>query len=146
MNHNEIREISSTDLPVLYQIEQEQLFPWSKQLLQDCLQPHYQNWVLTKNKEIIGFVITKIILDECELINIIIKSSKRQKGYGKMLLQHVIDHAVTNRIRKIFLEVRSSNQPAIALYKKLGFKSIHVRKNYYPTKEGREDAVIMIKE
>jgi [ribosomal protein S18]-alanine N-acetyltransferase len=143
---SKIREISLTDVPVLLQIEQEQLFPWTKQLLQDCLQPSYQNWVLLQHNKIIGFVISKIILDECELLNIAITAAQRRKGHGQMLLQHVIDHAITKYVRKIFLEVRSSNQSAIALYKKMGFIKINERKNYYPAKEGREDAVIMIKE
>ena len=52
----------------------------------------------------------------------------------------------TNKIKKWFLEVRRSNDPAVALYKKFGFKAVGTRKNYYKTPTGREDALIMVKE
>jgi ribosomal-protein-alanine N-acetyltransferase len=47
--------------------------------------------------------------------------------------------------KKIFLEVRVSNSPAIELYNKTGFKRVSIRKNYYRLPDGREDALVMSK-
>ena len=62
---------------------------------------------------------------------------------GNQLVNYLLDLARWKKIRMAFLEVRVSNQAAYKLYTKLGFDEIGVRKNYYPSPAGREDALIL---
>ena len=55
----------------------------------------------------------------------------------------MIEDLTAKGIATLWLEVRASNSPAIALYESLGFNEVTVRKNYYPAAQGKEDAVIM---
>ena len=69
----------------------------------------------------------------------------RRRGLGKFLLTNTLDEAKQAGIENVFLEVRPSNNAAIMLYEQLGFNQIGTRKDYYPAKSGREDAVILAK-
>jgi ribosomal-protein-alanine N-acetyltransferase len=60
-----------------------------------------------------------------------------------MLLDNVQQQAIAKKANTIFLELRATNQRALALYQMAGFNEIGLRKNYYPAAQGKEDAVIM---
>ncbi len=62
---------------------------------------------------------------------------------GRELLEHVIDEVEKRGVVTLWLEVRASNAAAIALYESVGFNEATIRRNYYPTVDGREDAIIM---
>ncbi len=62
---------------------------------------------------------------------------------GRALLEHVIDEVEKLGVVTLWLEVRASNVAAIALYESVGFNEATIRRNYYPTADGREDAIIM---
>ena len=64
-------------------------------------------------------------------------------GWGRELLEHLTRELETRDVFTLWLEVRASNVAAIALYESLGFNEATIRRNYYPTAEGREDAIIM---
>ena len=59
------------------------------------------------------------------------------------MMESLIEEARDRKITSVFLEVRPSNSAAIALYRKLGFNELGIRKDYYPAKEGREDALML---
>lgn len=82
-----------------------------------------------------------IAVDEGQITNIAVHPDHRGQGYGLAVTQALIKHAKASRLANITLEVRASNTPAIALYRKLGFAEVGRRKNFYtrPT----EDALIM---
>ena len=65
------------------------------------------------------------------------------KGLGRYMMQYLISQANNAQIKQLFLEVRKSNLVAISLYKSLDFYRIGIRKNYYRTPSGREDAIVM---
>jgi len=65
------------------------------------------------------------------------------RGLGRALLEHLIDELEKRGVATLWLEVRASNAAAIALYESLGFNEATIRRNYYPTTDGREDAIIM---
>ena len=70
----------------------------------------------------------------------------RQKGHGKLLVQHLENILKTNDVKSLFIEVAVSNQAALALYASCGFEKAGARKNYYERGDGgREDALIMRK-
>ncbi len=80
---------------------------------------------------------------EFEILNIATDKEHRKKGYAQALLRHIINIASTKYAEIVFLEVKISNIPAINLYKQENFKQIAIRKNYYETEKGKEDAIIM---
>ncbi len=99
-------------------------------------------YVYKENDEIIGYLSLRKEIDEAEIDEIVIKNTKRHKGYGYMLLQEILEIAMNARIKKVFLEVRSKNLDAIRLYERCGFQSYRIRKNYYQD----DDAICYLKE
>ena len=67
----------------------------------------------------------------------------QRQGLGRQLLEHLIGELEKRGVLTLWLEVRASNTAAIALYESLGFNEATIRRNYYPTVDGREDAIIM---
>jgi len=84
------------------------------------------------------------VLDEGYIANIAVFPEHRRKGVAGQLLQVFMNFAEANRLAFLTLEVRASNQAAIALYANRGFEEVGRRKNYY--EHPREDAIIMTKE
>lgn len=121
-------------------IEHQNDFPWTEGMLRDCFVAGYDVYGITENQKIIAYVIMRVINDEAEILNIAVDKHFRRKGYGKLLLQQLLELLKQKHMQKIFLEVRVSNVAAINLYEKLGFKKIAVRKNYYAAGKQREDA------
>ena len=78
-------------------------------------------------------------------INLCVHTDYQSIGVGKQLLGHFISLARRQNLHRIFLEVRPTNFKAIKLYLSMGFNEVGKRRNYYPTKIGREDALILAK-
>lgn len=88
-----------------------------------------------------GFVLTRHVLDEEELLLIAVVPGCRRRGIGSVLIDHLFTAARTRGITRIYLEMRRGN-PAIHLYHKLGFEPIGERRNYYRLANGeRIDAI-----
>ncbi len=114
--------------------------PWSeKQILSDMQQDNVDYFFVKKDEKIVGFLSISQLAGELEITNIAIKKAYQGHGLGSQLLAD-LDHVDF----PIFLEVRASNTPAQALYKKCGFGIIGKRKQYYH--EPVEDAIIMKRE
>ena len=96
--------------------------------------------VAMDSSKLAGFALLRCF-DDAELIRIAVDTRQRRHGIGERLLDNLLQEARTREIHNIFLEVRSSNVPAIRLYEKAGFINAGIRKGYYsnPT----EDAIIM---
>ena len=92
--------------------------------------------VLEENERVIGFIIYSVIYDRAEIIDIIIDSKYRLKGYVKKLLDYVIDKIKETGCLNVTLEVACNNLPAIKLYESLGFVVEAKRKNYYDNTDG----------
>lgn len=89
----------------------------------------------------VGFVLTRHVLDEEELLLIAVTPGARRRGVGAALIEHLFAAARNRGITRIFLEMRRGN-PAIALYQKFGFEPIGDRRNYYRMANGeRVDAI-----
>lgn len=92
-----------------------------------------------------GFVLTRHVLDEEELLLIAVTPGARQRGVGALLIEHMFAAARARGIAQIFLEMRRGN-PAIHLYRKFGFEPIGERRNYYRMANGeRIDAITFAK-
>ncbi len=137
--------MTSDDLVNVLNIEQQaNQFPWSLKNFEDSLKANNQAWVFVNDfNEIQGYTVVQKVVDETHLLNICVKEKYQGKGLGREILNHVITFANSISSVLIVLEVRSSNNRAQQLYLQSGFNEMSVRKNYYPAKEGREDAILM---
>lgn len=138
-----LRNLFKSDLKQVLAIEESvHVVPWTEDTFKICFQSGYIGWVLEINKNIIGFIIISLRAEECHILNLCVARSYQRQGYGKKLLLHVLQHAKQAHANIAYLEVRRSNQSAIALYKKIKFHLVGERKNYYTTISGSEDALI----
>ena len=78
-----------------------------------------------------GFGAVMVNCDTADLLDIAVEPDMQGRGIGSRLMQFMVDECVSRGVKEIFLEVRATNQSAVALYKKFGFEQISVRKNYY---------------
>ena len=141
---NTISSLEPTDLPAAFHIEKRaHAFPWSEQTFASNQGERYLNLQLSVDGVMAAFAITQIILDEATLFNIAVDPAFQRRGLGRELLEQVIDEVEKRGVVTLWLEVRASNVAAIALYESLGFNEATIRRNYYPTVDGREDAIIM---
>ena len=121
--------------------------PWSEKQFAACI-GHANETVLLaeQGRELAGLIVWQTILDEAELHLIDTAPANRRQGVASLLLGHLLQQADAKKIRRIFLEVRHSNQAAIALYQQHGFIPCGSRPGYYPRPDGsREDALLMEK-
>lgn len=140
-----IRLMQHSDVNAVAQIEKlVQSHPWTISQFQDAVES-YQSTVIEQAGQVVGFCILQPVLDEANLLLMAVHPNQQGKGLGYQLLDQSIA-LLKNQLVQIFLEVRESNQAAIALYEKSGFHQIDLRKNYYPCPNGgREHAIIMVK-
>ena len=92
---------------------------------------------------LLGYGGISLVADEAEIITVAVSPACRRQGIARALMEHMLRLAADARAT-VYLEVRASNDPAIALYSKLGFAEVGRRKNYY--RNPREDALILRKE
>ena len=92
---------------------------------------------------VVGYIIGTKIPPEGEIYRIAVREDKRQRGIGYRLLSYALKTESGNGVETVFLEVRSRNDAARALYKAYGFQEIGIRKNYYQNPQ--DDAVVMVK-
>lgn len=117
--------------------------PWSKQTFEKILEQRSLSFIVIENSQIVGFCIANKILDECHLQNISVIEAMRRKGVGNFMLDILKKRMSLFGIASILLEVRKSNKVAQDFYRENGFNELSIRKDYYQTKNGREDAIIM---
>lgn len=134
------------DLPAVLLVENQIYeFPWSERNFLDSMRAGYHMNCMWFNNEIVGYIVMMHVVDEFHLLNLSIRADLQGLGHGKHLLQWGIEQAKFAKSKGMLLEVRPSNLVAKSLYQKEGFKLIGIRKNYYPTQSGREDALVMLK-
>lgn len=150
-----IRRASQQDFPSLLELErQAHSHPWAESVLQKMLNSSLpdsdtssiQCWIMeaADNKALIGFYFVQCAAGEMTLLDMVIATASQGQGLGRDFLNHLIEQADNSDIDSIFLEVRVSNFPAIALYFSCGFAEVGQRDDYYPTNAGgRENALIM---
>lgn len=137
-----IRKMTESDITEIAELEKDCFSePWSENSLRDELTNGTARfYVLRDGEKLLGYIGANNICNEVYITNVAVNGNCRGKGYGKILVNHLIKQSETERAFFITLEVRKSNENAIKLYEKCGFKLIGERKNFYskPT----EDALI----
>lgn len=125
-------------------------FPWSRQGFEKALDDGLSYVFCDANQQPLGYACFLSVLDEVHLLNLCIDPKFHRKGVGAKALKALTAHFQSADFAVMLLEVRQSN-PAVRLYKKLGFVEDGVRPNYYPVKtlnnaektSQREDAILM---
>ena len=140
---NTISTLSTADLTKARHIENAPTLSRGANRLWPLTGERYRNYQLSVDGEMAAFAITQVVLDEATLFNIAVDPAYQRRGLGRVLLEHVIDEVEKLGVVTLWLEVRASNVAAIALYESVGFNEATIRRNYYPTTDGREDAIIM---
>tara|TARA_S200000501_G_scaffold177680_1_gene167360 strand:+ start:6767 stop:7228 length:462 start_codon:yes stop_codon:yes gene_type:complete len=106
---------------------------WPIKSLPACLaKSQYAMQVVDVSGDIRAACLFSVVADQCELLFIAVNPTQKRQGMALQLLHSLINHCRTMVVENIFLEVRESNFPAIALYRAAGFLVTGRRENYYP--------------
>ena len=116
---------------------------WSKESFFNELNNQLAKYycVFNEQGELVGYCGCWQIMEEAHITNVAVSPNFRRQNIGEALLIAIIKSCYKEMVKYLTLEVRVSNEPAIKLYEKYGFKSLGVRKGYY--QDNNEDALIM---
>ena len=118
--------------------------PWSEDTIRDELDtPLSRYFVCLSGDRVLGYIGTRILLDQCDITNIAVHPDARRGGIATLLLEELERTVRPMGVEVLYLEVREGNTPARSFYEKSSFVPVGRRKNYYslPT----EDAILMTK-
>ena len=138
-----IRKMQKEDLDQVLVIENA-IFnqPWSREGFFDAMDmPGNHYIVCVEEGRVVGYCGYYGVLDEGEITNVAVDENCRNKGYGVKMVEALLEEAKEAGIARMILEVRVSNEAAIHVYKKLGFRELGIRKGFYEMPV--EDALIM---
>ncbi|MCI0504556.1 MAG: ribosomal protein S18-alanine N-acetyltransferase [Gammaproteobacteria bacterium] len=141
-----IRPMHETDIPMIMRLENQcYAYPWAAWMFRSAIWLRMSCWVMEGDREVIGFGIAQRQLRWWHLMNVCIAANFRAMGLGKKMTVHLLSEARKQHAVYSWLEVRPNNRTAINLYRSLGFRSVTMRKNYYPSRRGRLPAIVMAK-
>lgn len=166
--HKQVAELSfmpmqASDLDQVLSIEHiSHIHPWTRGNFSDslsaghwayCIRPHLEPSEIKAGsyldqRALWAYCILYPAVDELHLLNITVDPKLRNLSLGTRIMSAIEGVALEQKMSRVILEVRPSNEPALALYKKLGYQQIGMRKNYYPASNvdgNREDAIVMAK-
>jgi len=145
--------ILEDDMQYILEIEKQSFFPpWSYQsFLYELTNDHSfvfgaRNKTTNDPHPIIAYICFRILENEMHILKIAVENKWRRHGVASYLLESYLKDMAKRKVQAAFLEVRSSNIPAISFYDKHGFKHMGRRLNYYSNSKGTEDAILMMKE
>jgi ribosomal-protein-alanine N-acetyltransferase len=142
-----VTAMKTQHLEAVRDIEQRSFIsPWSAQLFCQELEAAVALPLVAVLREddretVAGYFCAWIVADDCTVLRIASDPQLRRRGIGRMLLQHGLAQAWERGARMVSLEVRPSNEPALAFYRACGFTLVGARRGYYP--ETGEDALVM---
>ncbi|MFZ9035270.1 MAG: ribosomal protein S18-alanine N-acetyltransferase [Francisellaceae bacterium] len=143
----QILPLAEAHLPQIMAIERSVFDkPWSMSLMKDSLiSAHTQGWgIFDEYHHLLAFVLVSVIFDEAEILDISVSKEYQNQGFGQKLLAFLLNHLAYKGVEKLFLEVGVNNKPALAIYRKYGFKQLLIRKDYYINSDNStEDAIVM---
>jgi ribosomal-protein-alanine N-acetyltransferase len=135
------RNLAYTDLPQVISVERRSFAtPWSLAMfVLEISKPSSVCVAAVEARRLLGYLICSRYDSDWHIMNIAVDPSARRRGVGRGLLEEMFERA--GRDASYTLEVRTSNQAAIALYESLGFRGVGTRPRYYV--DTGEDAIIM---
>ncbi|MBS0335945.1 MAG: ribosomal protein S18-alanine N-acetyltransferase [Proteobacteria bacterium] len=117
--------------------------PWTRGNFIDSMNAGYHCRTYRLGAELLGYFALIVAVGEAHLLNLSVSAARQRQGIGGALLREAIRIGRERGAKHLFLEVRPSNGPALALYDSFGFKRIAERRGYYPAHQGREDALVL---
>lgn len=151
--------MTGADLAAVCEVEKlAYAHPWSPRHFADSLAAGYPAVLLlgearpgevphperTDGRVLLGYLVAMPGVDEVHLLNITVAPAHQRQGWARFMLDALVLWSRGQQARNLWLEVRTGNAPARALYTGYGFRPVGVRKAYYPAGQGqREDAVVM---
>jgi [ribosomal protein S18]-alanine N-acetyltransferase len=144
-----LREMVLEDLEAVMAVEKRAFRnPWSAELLRRELDHDWSTILLAEEPGpegravLLGMCIFWIVHDEVHILNVATDPPHQRRGVARLLIQESLARGRKRRCKLATLEVRRSNEPAIALYRSFGFRPVGLRPNYYA--DEREDALVML--
>lgn len=121
--------------------------PWSRKMfLEELRNPLAHAFIYrfedAQDHPVVGFICFRNVGEESELLNIGVHPLYRRRGIGKALMQFYMEWGKADQIRTFYLEVRTSNPPAIHLYQRFSYQPAGIRKEFY---QGKFDALVMVR-
>jgi ribosomal-protein-alanine N-acetyltransferase len=136
MNESDLDRVMEIELAIY-------THPWTRGNFLDSIQAGYDCRLMEIAGKSVGYGVQMVAVKEAHLLNLSIAGQWQGHGYGRSLLMHFVDTARQSDVLQMFLEVRPSNEAGRRLYSSMGFVEVAVRPGYYPTPNGREDAILM---
>ena len=142
----EIRPMEEAHVPQIAQLEKLCFSdPWSEASIAEELSNPLAFWLVAmEGEQVAGYIGSQTVMGETDMMNVAVAPDYRRQGVGEKLILTLVDMLKARGSHWLMLEVRQSNDPARALYAKLGFAEVGRRKNYY--RNPKEDALILRKE
>ena len=143
----EIVKMNEAHVASVAAIEKECFGPdaWSEKSVASELTNKLALWLVALDGDrVAGYVGSQTVCDETDMMNVAVSADYRRRGLGEQLVLALVEELKAMGSKCLTLEVRDSNAPARALYEKLGFQQVGLRKNYY--RNPKEDAYILRKE
>ena len=138
--------VEPSDLDTLVAIETAAYpFPWSRGNFVDSLNAGYlARKRLDDAGHWLGYFIALPGVQEMHLLNLTVTPEHQRRGHARAMLDELVREAHTLSAQRLWLEVRASNERALALYRRYGFREVGVRRGYYPAGPlARESAIVM---
>lgn len=120
-------------------------YPWSRKNFADSVASGYDCWTVREAGGVLaGYYLLMYAVDEAHLLDVAVAAPLQRQGLGRRLMDRISARARAQGMTSILLEVRPSNERALAVYRRYGYGEIGRRKGYYPAGPGgREDAIVM---
>jgi len=142
-----IRPMQDEDVRRVVDVETRgHLFPWTRRIFADCLRVGYNCLVLEEDSLVVGHLVIASGAGQAHILNLCLDPTCQGRGYGGGFLDHALARLQESGVETVFLEVRPSNEVAIALYQGRGFNEVGRRADYYPAARGREDALVLARQ
>ena len=146
-----VEPLVETDAAALAELHREDFHrPWSQiefesLLSQDTAFGYAVREVGNARRGPAGFVLARRAADEGEILTVVVARAHRRSGLGWKLMDAVLRELHAARAQALFLEVDESNAPALALYRRLGFREVGRRPSYYDHAEGKKSAALVMR-
>ena len=119
--------------------------PWSENSIRSELTNPLSLWLVAEEDGVLlGYIGSQSVMDEADVMNVAVDPNRRREGIALKLVEALVAALNEKNVRALLLEVRTSNEPAKALYERQGFVQVGKRPNYY--RNPKEDALILKKE
>lgn len=144
-----LRPATADDLDRLVEIEKAvHVSPWNREHFEAEIQKPYSHVLLLTDDEtdtqILGYIVFWLMFDECQILNVAVDLPHRGMGYAKGMVRQAVAAALRKDFRRVLLDVRKSNAPAIQLYQGLKFVITHVRKSFYSNGEDAYEMALFL--